>query len=221
MGATSSHTQSPICFQGCSPSSLSPNHVHNPLAGGLGNPNRDWPRWQTTEKKAAKGCAQGGVGWGGRRPGSWAAWPLSHQPEEELLCPPAPRGRDGGGAGPAQGPWATSCHQQAWNLALRAEAEAALLRSDRASSQGRPKKEAAPKDGGLVAPAQPGPGPRTDEPQWALISGHRIQAGEGEPPPTHHKETQGDTHPRHSHTAEHNETYRGTAPLAIPGTNIT
>ena len=40
---------------------------------------------------------------------------------------------------------------QPWNLALGAEADAALLRSGRASAQARPKKEAAPRDSGLVA----------------------------------------------------------------------
>lgn len=111
---------------------------------------------RTQRGKPTKGCVHGRMGWGwagaGKAqlslhpldPGRGAgAWLLGRQSEEKLAYLLLPLGQ-AWGRGHLLPP-------QDWNLALGAQADTALPRSDRAGAQAQPKKEAAPRDSGLVA----------------------------------------------------------------------
>lgn len=83
-------------------------------------------------------------------PGQGAGtWLLGQRSEEKLAHLLLTLGQAWGRGQTAKGALGHLLPPQAWNLALGAEADAALLRRDRARAQAQPKKEAAPRDSGL------------------------------------------------------------------------
>lgn len=113
---------------------------------------RNLSKWKKTVESWLRGVSKEGWSEGGQRLEEPTApliqggvsWAPGLEPwgEHDHFLLPSSQLREG--AGLAKGPWATSGHPPAWNLARAAKADAALLRRDRAGAQAQPKKEAAP-----------------------------------------------------------------------------